>query len=424
MLYSIKNLGRKTYIMETKENLLKICHLLFSITDFDIILFDQNWISLCYLTHRTYPDSIWQFFTGLESKLLSHPENQAKTTCFWISVSELEFRYLVIRIQISDTEHYYAISGPVLMISYSDALVKTILQKAKIPLSQREYFYTLYRSLPTFQTKTKNLFLTCYHLLTAADLTTLPPLLLEENTNMDMLNSAGAPGNFSYTKADVQWNCEKERLWRLAVSKGDFKNAKKALSEMTSTDYLYCTPDDSLQTRKHILFSINTLCRAAAIDGGADSVSVQQKQNSFFLLIKNLSNSTELEHLAYRILESYCSLVTQSQYKNFSPLVKKAVTYIHTHYDQPVTLHMTAEAISCGESHLSRCFHNETGKTFKAYVNEYRIQQAISLLETGFYHITDIAITVGFSSYTKFSIAFKQVTGMCASDYLTQKSVI
>ena len=128
-----------------------------------------------------------------------------------------------------------------------------------------------------------------------------------------------------------------------------------------------------------------------------------------------------MELLIQRILETYCKLVTDSFNKDFSPLIKKAITYIYTHYDQPVTLHMTAEAISCGESHLSRCFHKETGKTFKAYLNEYRIKQAISLLETEYYHITDIAMTVGFSSYTKFSVAFKQYTGMCASDYLTQK---
>ena len=410
--------------METKENLLKICHLLFHITDFDIMLFDQNWTSLCYLTHRTYPDTIWQFFTNAESQLMSHPENQPKTTCFWFSSSELEFIYLITRIQISDKEYYYAISGPALMISYSDILVNNILKKAGIPVSQREDFYTLYKSFPTFQTKTKNLFLTCHHLLTSGNLYDLPPLFLEKTMHIEPSVTSTPPVHSTYTKADIQWNYEKECLWRLAVSKGDFKNAKKAINEMTITDYLYCTPDDSLQTRKHILFSINTLCRAAAIDCGADFNMVQQKHTTFFMLIKNLSNSVELEHLIYRILETYCSLVIQTKNKNFSPLVKKAVTYIHTHYDQPVTLHMTAEAISCGESHLSRCFHKETGKTFKAYLNEYRIKQAVSLLETGLYHITDISILVGFSSYTKFSVAFKQVMGMCASDYLAKKSVI
>ncbi len=408
--------------MENKDKLLKICDLLFSITDFDIGLFDQNLNSLCYLTNRNYPDNIFKFFTNFESQLLLHSENRSESCSFWQVIPELEFLYLTIRIQITDKEYYYAIIGPALTLSYSDTLVKTILEKVHFPLSEKGDFYTLYKSLPLLQTKTKNLFLTCYHLLTATELSELPPFFPEETVDTEISNPLTASFQSSYTKADIQYNCEREQLWRLAVSKGDVKNAKKALNEMTSTDYLYCTPDDSLQTRKHILFSINTLCRAAAIDGGADFISVQQIHNTFFVLIKTLSSSTELELLSQRILETYCRLVTASFGKEFSPLVKKAITYIHTHYEQPVTLHMTAEAISCGESHLSRCFHKETGKTFKAYVNEYRIQQAIALLETGFYRITDIAMVVGFSSYTKFSVAFKQITGMCASDYLVQKN--
>ncbi len=408
--------------MKNKNHLLKICDLIFCITDFDIALFDQNLNSLCYLTHRNYPDNIVKLFANFESQLLSHTKNRPESCCFWQTVPELEFLYLTVRIQLTQEIHYYAIIGPALLFSYNEALMKTIIKKIHLPLSEKDGFYTLYKSLPLFQTKTKNLFLTCYHLLTATVLLELPPFLSEDTPDTEIANSLTASLQPSYTKADIQYNCEKEQLWRLAVSKGDIQNAKKIFfNEMTNADYLYCTPDDSLQTRKHILFSINTLCRTAAIDGGADFVSAQQTYNTFFLLIKSLSNGTELELLSYRILENYCQLVTASFGREFSPLVKKAVTYIHTCYDQPLTLHMIAEAIPCGESHLSRCFHKETGKTFKAYVNEYRIQQAVSLLETGFYRITDIAMIVGFSSYTKFSVAFKRVTGMCASDYLAQK---
>ena len=409
--------------MENKNRLLKICNLLFSITDFDIGLFDQNLNSLCYLTHRNYPDNMLKLFANFESQLMSHPQNRPESCCFWQTLPELEFLYLTVRIQLTQEIHYYAIIGPALLLSYNDALMKTIIKKIQLPLSEKEAFYTLYKSLPLLQTKTKNLFLTCYHLLTADVLKELPPFMYEDTADTEITNPLTTSFQPPYTKADIQYNCEKEQLWRLAVSKGDIKNAKKIFNEMTNADYLYCAPDDSLQTRKHILFSINTLCRTAAIDGGADFVSTQQTHNTFFMLIKSLSNGTELELLSYRILENYCRLVTASFGKKYSPLVKKAVTYIHTHYDQPVTLHMAAEAISCGESHLSRCFHKETGKTFKTYVNECRIEQAISLLETGFYRITDIAIVVGFSSYTKFSIAFKQIMGMCASDYLAKSAI-
>ena len=240
--------------MENKDNLLKICDLLFSITEFDIGLFDQNLNSLCFLTNRAYPDSMFQFFTNFESQLLFHPENRSESCCFWQSVPELEFLYLIIRIQITTSEHYYAIIGPVLSLSYSDILIKTILKKANLPLSELENFSSLYKSLPLYQTKTKNLFLTCYHLLTTVKLVELPTALPKEDFVSEVSAFSPISSQPSYSKADIQLNYEKERLWRSAISKGDVKNAKKLFNEMTSSDYLYCTPDDSLQTRKHILF--------------------------------------------------------------------------------------------------------------------------------------------------------------------------
>ncbi len=406
------------FILEHKDKLINLCNLIFSITEFDIGLFDQSLNSLCFLTRRAYPDSIWTVFSAFEPELLLHLENASESSCFWQTIADLELMYLNIRIQISEKEYYYAVVGPTLLISYSDTLVKTILKKAKLSLSQKDDYIALYQSLPFFHSKTKNLFLVCYHLLTTITTADLPPIIPEYSPEPSNIYQPVLSNNTFYTKSDIQWNCEKELLWRQSISRGDFKNAKKALNEMTSMDYLYCTPDDSLQTRKHIFFSINTLCRAAAMDGGADNIAVQQAHNTFFVVIKALSNSTQTDTLAQRMLETYCNLVISSHNKDYSPIVRKAISYIHINYDQPITLHTTAESIPCGESHLSRCFHKETGQTFKTFLNEFRIKQALSLLETGFYRITDIALLVGFSSYTKFSVAFKKIMGMCASDYL------
>lgn len=414
------NYTQENLTLTSKDHVLKICELIFNITDFDIGLFDSTLNSICYFTHRNYPDSILRFFSCFETNLRTHLKEHSDTSCFWQAVPELELICLCIRIRISENEYYYTIIGPTLTISYSDTLVKNILKNCKLPPSQKEDFFSLYKSIPLFQTKEKNLFLTAYHLLTTATAKELPPFFENSNPEPAAIRPSTIPSHSAYIKEDLRWNCEKERFWRKAVSCGDIKNATKTLFEMTNIDYMYCTPNDSLQTRRYILFSINTLCRTAALDGGADAVDVHETHNAFFMLIQNLANSVKIEQLVHRMLTSYCNLVLEAQTEHFSPIVKKAIFYIRRYYDQPITLHQVAESIPCGESHLSRCFHKETGTTFKSYLNEFRIKQGISLLETGFYRITDIALLVGFSSYSKFSTAFKKVTGMCASEYLAK----
>jgi len=62
-----------------------------------------------------------------------------------------------------------------------------------------------------------------------------------------------------------------------------------------------------------------------------------------------------------------------------------------------------------------------TGKTFNAYLNALKIENACRLLETGLYSVSDAALQVGFSSYSKFSVEFKKYRNMSTTEYMKQK---
>ena len=46
------------------------------------------------------------------------------------------------------------------------------------------------------------------------------------------------------------------------------------------------------------------------------------------------------------------------------------------------------------------------------------IENACRLLDAGIYSVMDVAIQVGFASYSKFSVEFKKHSGMTATDYM------
>ena len=75
-------------------------------------------------------------------------------------------------------------------------------------------------------------------------------------------------------KTDVLLNYETERRWRAAVEQGDFQMARRGISQMSKGEFFYRTPDNPLRSQKNLLFTVNTICRIAAVDGGADVVRV------------------------------------------------------------------------------------------------------------------------------------------------------
>lgn len=90
---------------------------------------------------------------------------------------------------------------------------------------------------------------------------------------------------------------------------------------------------------------------------------------------------------------------------------------VHNHYDEPLDVETVAQMINYGKS--SFCFHFKklTGKTFHAYLNNFRIKKAIHLLDETASSIEAIAYMVGFNDPKTFSRVFKTIVGVSPRDY-------
>ena len=64
-------------------------------------------------------------------------------------------------------------------------------------------------------------------MLTSVSLAELPMLFYEDRNLSEVPAISTISSSTSYSKADIQRNYEKEQLWRLAISKGDIRSAKK-----------------------------------------------------------------------------------------------------------------------------------------------------------------------------------------------------
>jgi len=104
-------------------------------------------------------------------------------------------------------------------------------------------------------------------------------------------------------------------------------------------------------------------------------------------------------------------------HERHSPVVSKALSYIQTHFNQPITLSEAAESAGVSHTYLSRAFKEEIGKGFSEYLTHYRIEHACQLISSGGMRLKDIATACGFSQYTYFFKVFKQTTGLTPNEY-------
>lgn len=91
--------------------------------------------------------------------------------------------------------------------------------------------------------------------------------------------------------------------------------------------------------------------------------------------------------------------------------VSTVTAYIDSHFRQSLSLQELADLVHFSPSYLSRIFHQETGLTIKAYVNERRLCYAMNLLRNTELSIQEIAAECGFSTPSHFNRVFKQHTG-------------
>ena len=190
---------------------------------------------------------------------------------------------------------------------------------------------------------------------------------------------------------------------------------------MSSNDYFVQHSPNPARIIKNLLHGMNGMCKGAAYYGGASPISVFKVERTFSEAIEKAQSSFLIERLFYEMVDAYCNSVLESKTANYSMPVKRAVTYILGHYGENITRKQIAQEIHYSEGHLSRMFLQETGKKINEFIYDLRIENACKLLKSNVYSVTDIALLVGFSSYSKFSVEFKRRIGMTATEYIQKR---
>lgn len=132
------------------------------------------------------------------------------------------------------------------------------------------------------------------------------------------------------------------------------------------------------------------------------------------------SHITELEKVTSNFIEEIMTAASGLYLadSSYSDIVNQAIISLQKKYQDPNTnLTSIANEINVNPSYLSRLFHQETKKTFNAYLNFLRLEHAKNLLLTTKSSISTISEKSGYNNSKYFINLFKKVEGISPSAY-------
>ena len=101
--------------------------------------------------------------------------------------------------------------------------------------------------------------------------------------------------------------------------------------------------------------------------------------------------------------------------------VEKIIEYVQNHYCEELNNTELSKMFHFHPNYINLEFKKHTGKSLHGYILELRILKSISLIESGFTDISEIAHSCGFGDSNYFSRYFKKKTGISPSKYAKQQ---
>lgn len=143
-------------------------------------------------------------------------------------------------------------------------------------------------------------------------------------------------------------------------------------------------------------------------------LSIDTKPKHYEFTVRNL-----ISKLTIDLIENNNTLqsITQTQIRR-NDRCKILLDYIHAHFNEPITIKKLGTICNISETEVLRCFKITLHTSPLQYINQYRLQQALTLLHGSELTIIEIALSCGFTSSSYFTKVFKENMHQTPSQYL------
>lgn len=118
-----------------------------------------------------------------------------------------------------------------------------------------------------------------------------------------------------------------------------------------------------------------------------------------------------------RDFTALCDGLKERKPESEHSVIGRVIAYLDENIDKDIGHEAIANRHRIHPGYLSRLFKKEMGETLSEYLLRIKIERAAVLLKDGRYKVGEIAVMVGYSASSYFSIMFKKHTGCSPREY-------
>jgi AraC family transcriptional regulator len=111
----------------------------------------------------------------------------------------------------------------------------------------------------------------------------------------------------------------------------------------------------------------------------------------------------------------YAAHATGRRQASDADCVELARAFLARYFREPLALSSVAAAAGVSVPHLCRCFRQRTGRTLSAHRQQLRLRASLERVAAG-EDLSALALDLGFSSHSHFTLSFRRAFGMTPSD--------
>lgn len=203
-----------------------------------------------------------------------------------------------------------------------------------------------------------------------------------------------------------------EIIRRKCIMQGDFDGLNNHINAPFSGKRGVIA-NNPLRNIKNLAIVDVTVSSRAALDAGLDSETVYTISDGYILQIEESKTQSEIESIANLAANEFCALVKKIKENgvrfsiNTPEAFVKAYNYILRNLNQKLNIVEISQKVGVSHDYLEKLFKRELGMTIGNFIQSSRVQNSQNMLKNSNMSISEIAMTMGFSSSSHYIRAYK-----------------
>lgn len=155
-----------------------------------------------------------------------------------------------------------------------------------------------------------------------------------------------------------------------------------------------------------------------------------KKETLIHKAFENIFDACKLKRNTDLLIQSslyyLLAMIDESSYSDYPPenasqpkdyYIQQAMLFIEKNHSRDLSISEIADFLSLNRNYMTKIFKEAVGLTPKAYLINYRMRKAASLMNNSFLTIGEISNLVGYSDPLLFSRMFKKIIGLSPRAY-------